>query len=144
MTPYTSFLVLENDAEFARWKIERRNLLRIERDRRGQRAVSERLDALRRKAVQNLGPVALDAPKEKAQPQAAPDKGSTRSSRPSSAPPPPLRRTPRRRRNLDFGGGFGGGAIDPVSGGIALGLAALAAAAGRRRKEDDASEGGDA
>lgn len=152
VTEYTSFLVLENDAEFARWKIERRNLLRIKRDRRGQRAVAERLAALRRQAVQQLGPGALDALQEKTQspkasqpparqapaarPVAARDNGSTRTTRPTST-----RRSTRRRRNVDFGGG---GAIDPISGGIALGLAALAAAAGRRRKEEDASEGGEA
>lgn len=30
---YTSFIVLENDAEYRRWNIERRNALRISRDR---------------------------------------------------------------------------------------------------------------
>src|SRR5437867_8947927 len=34
VSEYTSFLVLENDAEFQRWKLERRNALRIERDRK--------------------------------------------------------------------------------------------------------------
>ena len=29
-TEYTSFIVLENDAEFQRWKIDRKNALRIE------------------------------------------------------------------------------------------------------------------
>ena len=29
VTEYTSFIVLENDAEYQRWKIDRRNLLRL-------------------------------------------------------------------------------------------------------------------
>ncbi len=33
VTEHTSFLVLENDGEYQRWKIERKNALRIDRDR---------------------------------------------------------------------------------------------------------------
>jgi hypothetical protein len=33
-TEYTSFLVLENDGEYQRWKIDQRNALRIARDRK--------------------------------------------------------------------------------------------------------------
>ena len=39
VTEYTSFIVLENDAEYARWKIDRKNLLRTTRDRKQQRLV---------------------------------------------------------------------------------------------------------
>ncbi|NJL26995.1 MAG: DNA polymerase I [Thermoanaerobaculia bacterium] len=46
VTEYTSFLVLENDTEYQRWKIDRRNALRLERDRRKQQRVRSELEAL--------------------------------------------------------------------------------------------------
>ena len=70
-TEYTSFLVLENDAEYKRWKIDRRNALRIERDRRAQKALREELEAMRMAAVKALGPVdeqvKEEAPEQQAQ-----------------------------------------------------------------------------
>ena len=39
VSEYASFIVLENDAEYQRWKIERKNLNRIERDRLAQARV---------------------------------------------------------------------------------------------------------
>ena len=59
VTEYTSFLVLENDAEYQRWQIERRNLDRLQRDRASQEAVSTQLAKLREKAQMALGPGAL-------------------------------------------------------------------------------------
>ena len=49
-TEYTSFIVLENDAEYERWKIDRRNALRIVRDRSGRERVQRQLTRLRRKS----------------------------------------------------------------------------------------------
>ncbi len=119
VTEYTSFLVLENDAEYKRWKIERRNALRLERDRAKQERVREGLEKLRRQAAGELGPVPVEAAKPV----------------PAQAPPvqriaqaPPTRRS--RGWDLDFGGG---GALDPVSAGIAAALAGLGLAARRRR-----------
>src|SRR5438477_3380777 len=57
-TEYTSFLVLENDAEFQRWKIARNNVLRTDRDRKAQQMVRAQLEAMRVKAMANLGPPA--------------------------------------------------------------------------------------
>jgi hypothetical protein len=54
VSEYTSFLVLENDAEYQRWKLERRNALRIERDRKRQRQLDAQLASIRR-AVGFLG-----------------------------------------------------------------------------------------
>ncbi|MDP6507345.1 MAG: hypothetical protein QF886_27200, partial [Planctomycetota bacterium] len=56
VTEYTSFLVLENDAEFRRWKIDRRNMRRIDRDREAQERVRKGLDEIRKRAVADLGP----------------------------------------------------------------------------------------
>jgi len=62
VTEYTSFLVLENDAEYRRWKIERRNLERVGRDRAAQNQLRAQLDGIRNKALENLGPQTAGAP----------------------------------------------------------------------------------
>ncbi len=68
VTEYTSFLVLENDAEYQRWKISRRNLESIGRDRQAQVQRREQLDAIRNKAMAELGPRAAAAPLAQASP----------------------------------------------------------------------------
>ncbi|HOX08225.1 MAG TPA: VIT domain-containing protein [Planctomycetota bacterium] len=135
-TEYTSFIVLENDAEFARWKIARRNATRLERDRQAQERVRAELGRLRQKSAQQLGPVEAAAPG--GQGPAAP---SAAAPAVSSAPGSPVASAPQRSRpsrGIDLHIGGGGGAIDPLTGGIALLLAALAAgtAAGGRRDRD--------
>ena len=51
VTEYTSFIVLENDAEYQRWKIDRRNLLRLARDRRQQQTLQAELALVRERAT---------------------------------------------------------------------------------------------
>jgi len=120
VTEHTSFLVLENDAEYRRWKIDRRNALRLDRDRRAQREVRERLEELRRKSALALGPIGSGATEVvEAQPLAPPTQAQ-----PAPAP------QPRRRRSADLGGG---GALDPVSAILAVALAGLGFVAVRRR-----------
>src|SRR5436309_10959503 len=46
VTEYTSFIVLENDAEFQRWKIARNNALRNDRDRKAQELVRSNLEKI--------------------------------------------------------------------------------------------------
>ena len=113
VTPYTSFLVLENDQELQRWQIERRNAQRLDRDHRAQRQVRERLEELRRKSFQTLGPIEVEAT-EKARVAS------------KSVPAPPVVRAPpqarpapqtqpaetRRRHGFDVGDGV---AVDPAS-----------------------------
>lgn len=60
-TEYTSFLVLENDSEYQRWKIARTNLRRFDADRMAQAKVRQDLDTLRNKAMAGLGPQAASA-----------------------------------------------------------------------------------
>ena len=55
-TEYTSFLVLENNNEYKRWKIKRRNRSRTGRDRVGQEALRKELDQLRAESFSKLGP----------------------------------------------------------------------------------------
>jgi hypothetical protein len=54
-TEYTSFIVLENDAEYARWKIDQRNAVRLTQDRDAQATVATQLKELRRKTPGGLG-----------------------------------------------------------------------------------------
>jgi hypothetical protein len=121
-TEHTSFLVLENDAEYQRWQIERRNALRIERDRRAQARVREELDRIRDKTLAGLGPVEVEkrASTNPAPPPAASQPGS---SAPAPAP------QPQRRGDVDLGGG---GALDPIGAALAAALAGLALASRRR------------
>lgn len=105
VTEHTSFLVLENDAEYQRWQIQRRNALRIERDRRAQARVREELDRIRNKTLAGLGPVEVEK-RASVNPLPAP-----------ATAPVPMPRQERNRGDVDLGGG---GAIDPFSLGLAL------------------------
>ena len=102
VTEYTSFLVLENDGEFRRWKIERRNAARMKRDRAAQSSRDALLAQLRDSAVADIGPTAPAKPSVvAAKPQA-----------PRVAKQPTVRTTSQSRRNrrADFDmPGFGGG-----------------------------------
>lgn len=123
VTEYTSFLVLENDAEYQRWQIQRRNALRIERDRRAQARVRDELDRIRDKTLAGLGPEAVEK-RASVNPVPAPSPAS-----PGPAPVPPPE-PQRNRGDVDLGGG---GALDPFSVGLALLLAAASLAASRRK-----------
>jgi len=122
VTEYTSFLVLENDAEYQRWSVERRNALRHERDRKRQGELDGQLAAMRRGVPEGLG--------------TADDVRST--SNPSN-PGSPAAQGPRSIPTLPGTGGSssGGGAFDPVTGGLALGLAALGLLKRRQSHEQE-------
>lgn len=127
VTEHTSFLVLENDAEYQRWQIQRRNALRIERDRRAQaRAqarVRDELDRIRDKTLAGLGPVEVEKRASGNPVPAAPA-----SPRPDQAPQP----APERNRgDVDFGGG---GALDGFSVALVLLLAAASLVAYRKQR----------
>ncbi len=132
VSEYASFIVLENDAEYQRWAIDRKNVGRIKRDRAAREQRREQLRALRDAGLAKLGPVTDgQSPNEKsaAQRQAA-------SPRIESAQPQVARRPARSPMNFDLGGGGGGGggAIDPISGTVLLTLAGMGAWSRRRRK----------
>jgi Ca-activated chloride channel family protein len=125
VTEHTSFIVLENDAEYRRWKIDRRNAIRIERDRAGQDRLAKRLAELREKATTRLAPIGDDEPAvaTPATPQVN-----------TNNVPAPARQQSRRSRDIDFGFSGGAGAIDPVGGLIVLGMGGSALLARRRRR----------
>ncbi len=139
VTEHTSFLVLENDVEFERWQIERRNALRLGRDRQTQRQVHQRLRQLRHESLVGLGPIEGRATEETriasssqpAPPQAAPPQTAPRTA-PRTERTQPAQ--PRRRHGLELGGGdVGGGvAVDPTSVIVAVMVMAGLAFAARR------------
>ncbi|MDB5354277.1 MAG: hypothetical protein JWN24_730 [Phycisphaerales bacterium] len=144
---YTSFIVLENDSEYARWKITQRNAFRLARDRDAQQQVAMQLQALREKAAADLGP-ALPG-KSAGAPLAASPVGAP-TVNPADAPPAPAPSAPPldapqastpaspqdvsvnpaahpNSQDVNVGSpGSGGGAIDPISGAIVLALAGIA------------------
>jgi hypothetical protein len=108
VTEYTSFLVLENDQEYQRWQIKRRNALRISRDREAQQRLRNELETLRDQAAANIGPIGpkpIEVAKQvvqKAKPvQRAPQRTST------------PRRT-SRGPSFDFDFGVGSGPVGPL------------------------------
>jgi Ca-activated chloride channel family protein len=126
---YASFIVLENDAEYQRWKIERRNAARVERDERALEAVRQKLEGMRRKAEQQVGPIEPDARPSPA-PAAASQSPTIQQTQTSRSVPTQSRRgfdLPAPRRG-------GGGAIDPVSGVLLLAAGSAGLRALRRRQ----------
>lgn len=117
VTEYTSFIVLENDEEYKRWKIERRNLKRIKRDRTAQAKRMEALASIREKALGNLGPQAAS--------QAVPEtkrKNNQPATRTVQAPdtvqqPNP---TPTATRQQSQNFSFGSGPVGPLFVGLAI------------------------
>jgi len=137
VTEYTSFIVLENDAEYNRWKIDRKNLLRLSRDRKQQQIVRAELEALREQALADLGPESPAVQLASADQPAPSQEASSPAAGERVAPPTPSPASPQNR-DLRFvpssPSGGGGGAFDPITGAIALGLAGLGWAAVRRQK----------
>ncbi|MDH3348264.1 MAG: VIT domain-containing protein [Desulfobulbaceae bacterium] len=124
---YTSFIVLENDAEYRRWNIKRRNQLRVVRDRAGREKVSSSFVKIRDKVVENVGP---EAAKNKV-------KGPVVDQAQQALPAPLVGQQPvviKKDRRQSFNMNLGGGALDPFSAMVAAGLAASGILGLRRKK----------
>jgi MprA protease rhombosortase-interaction domain-containing protein len=139
VSPYASMLVLENDAEYKRWKIEQRNATRVQRDRKSREVVQQKLADLRRRSGEgfemNREQKLVSTPSHTKATPAAP--AQTQSNSPVSQPTT-QRSRPNRGIDLDvsFPGG-GGGAIDPVTAVLTLSTAGAAAMAHRRRRRKE-------
>lgn len=131
-SPYASFIVLENDAEYGRWKIERRNATRIQRDRKAQTVVREKLEQLRRDTAQQVGPRPADKVVERGDGSRTEPTQLARQDQPRAADQP-------GDLNVDVQGGpstgAGGGAIDPLTALATAVLAGMGWACRRKRKE---------
>lgn len=102
VTEYTSFLVLENDREYKRWKIERKNLKRIGRDRQSQQKLRDSLDEIRNKAAEDVGPgESVPTVNTDAQQQVVQNNNKLRLPAPGQTQP----RNNGRSLDLDFGTG---------------------------------------
>ncbi|MCC7406540.1 MAG: VWA domain-containing protein [Phycisphaeraceae bacterium] len=139
VTEYTSFIVLENDAEYQRWQVSRRNALRVQRDEAAQERVREQMAQLRDKASQSL---AMAIPAESLASERALGMPLTpaMSASPQQEMAAPAQQQSSSSRSIDlpsFGdssGGGGGGAIDPITGVCAMLLSGGAWIAARGRK----------
>jgi MprA protease rhombosortase-interaction domain-containing protein len=140
VSPYASMLVLENDAEYKRWKIEQRNAIRVQRDRKSREVVQQKLADLRRRSGEgfemNREQKLVSTPNRTKATPAAPTQ--IQSNSPASQPTA-QRSRPNRGIDLDvsFPGGGGGGAIDPVTVVLTLSTAGAAAMAQRRRRRGE-------
>ena len=119
VTEYTSFLVLENDAEYKRWQIERRNTDRIARDREAQEKRKSRMDLIRQKAIADIGPQetqkAINTAEQFTRQGQPAVPNQQRQSRPTTSSS-----SSSRSRGVDFN--FGGGPVGPLSAGLLLWL----------------------
>jgi Ca-activated chloride channel family protein len=109
---YTSFLVLENNKEYKRWKIEQRNAERMKRDRRAQNQRQKMLDRIRNQAMADLGPV------ENGQQQlqlASANQTNQQTGRRQAPQSVPANRTNNSQRSVNLPRLGGGGAIDPTT-----------------------------
>lgn len=136
VTEYTSFIVLENEGEYRRWSIERRNLLRVAGDRQQRDRLEAELAQIRERSLANIGPNLSDA-NRLASAESIGTKAQADPAQFDASPANPVQASPGPR-DLDFrpihsGGGGGGGAFDPISGTIAIALAGLGFAARRSR-----------
>jgi Ca-activated chloride channel homolog len=142
VSEYASFIVLENDAEYKRWSINRRNATRVKRDEAARQTLKGQLEAMRNASIAGLGPQDAQDSRTAASAQ------SGTSPLPNSAIPntnvanDPVPSTATDINWSSSGSGSsvrrssgGGGAIDPITGLIAAGLAGAAAWAARRDKK---------
>jgi Ca-activated chloride channel family protein len=148
VSEYASFIVLENDGEYQRWKIDRKNASRIERDRDARKRLEKRLEELREASMANIGPREPSKVEKKESAQVA-SKRPRKSNRSQPVSTRPVSTRPASNRSFDFdvstnrrsssssssGGGGGGGAIDPITGMICLGFGGAAALRRRRKKQ---------
>ena len=102
VTEYTSFLVLENDAEYQRWKIARRNLESTGRDRQVHAKRREQLDSIRNKALADLGPQAVAPATGKSPVQMASASQALNRPAPAPAGQPQPQGQPERRQSFDL------------------------------------------
>jgi len=141
-TEYTSFIVLENDGEYQRWKIDRKNALRTERDRASQQRTADTLAKLREKAAVAIGPVEATPNKQIAM-DVVPNAAQPSVSTPVQPKPTDTRRPTGQSYDFSLPGGSsgsgGGGAIDPVTAIFAIGMAVVSIVVFKPRRAEGRS-----
>jgi len=131
---YASFIVLENDGEYRRWAIERRNATRVNRDDAARVRLQKELQSLREASLADLGPkesqTASTARVQLPQQANSPELSAPSTSLPASSTSKPTDLNWAPDNGSRKGGG---GALDPITGLLAAGLACAAAMARSRR-----------
>lgn len=123
--------------------MQRRNALRLARDRKQQRALRQEIENLRDQARAGLGPAGVDKIRSEAPLRSkAARPNSPQPTRPTTSPAPNRQaptpaREPSRGIDLNFGGG---GAVDPFTLLLVAGLTGGALTRRRRRRQQDRSE----
>lgn len=137
VSEHTSFIVLENDEEYRRWGIERRNQLRQRRDGAARQALNERVLELRDEALAKIGPPVAPGSVEAAE-EAKPLQLVSLDRQPPAGGGGDVDFSSAGRRSS---GGGGAGAVDPLGLGL-IGLALLGLGDGVRRRRAAAALGG--
>jgi Ca-activated chloride channel homolog len=113
-TEYTSFIVLENDAEYQRWKIARKNLETFGRDQVAHAKRREQLDAIRNKALADLGPQPASAAATSTPQQFASNIAPAPQLNPSRTGPGPTQTQPQPPRRQSSDMNIGTGPVGPL------------------------------
>jgi Ca-activated chloride channel family protein len=165
VSEYASFIVLENDAEYQRWSIQRRNAIRVRRDDAARSRLQSELERLREQSLAAIGPNKAESGSKTTQAaNQRTDSGASQNvanstpsdlNLPINSSPDPIS-VDSGSRNIGIPNpssapstssgwtpGRAGGAIDPVSAAIALSLAGASAWAARRRNAAMARKSGD-
>ena len=106
VSEYASFIVLENDAEYQRWKIERKNEKRMGRDGAALEARREALQQMREEALAQLGPEGVEKRIDEVSGQ--PANGANQplaANSPVTPASPAAQPAPRQSRGFDFNSG---------------------------------------
>jgi Ca-activated chloride channel family protein len=122
---YASFIVLENNTEYQRWKIDRLNALRVQRDRTSREQVLSKLQTLRDQRLAGIGPLDPETVRS-----------GVDASMPGTVSAQPGQDR-QRRFDIDVPGG---GALDPISAAVMVGLGALACVRRSRRGNRSSAE----
>jgi len=112
VSEYTSFIVLENDAEYQRWQIERKNARRVERDRSAQRERDDQLRRMRELALNEIGPQAVSAAAKPEQLALVPTAAQPNISNPSQPSVTAPTKSQNSGRSIDLN--IGSGPVGPL------------------------------
>jgi Ca-activated chloride channel family protein len=114
VSEYTSFLVLENNQEFKKWNIERKNVLRISRDKKSMEATREKMDQIRKEMTSNLGPARERSKEEEKIIIKSNEQITYQNTSPIPQPKSPDTNTTKSNSRDFSSGGGGGGPVNPL------------------------------
>ena len=105
--------MLENNQEFKRWNIERRNVLRVSRDKKSMEATREKMDQIRKEMTSNLGPARERSKEEEKIIIKNNEQITSQNTSPIQQPKSSDTNT-TKSNSRDFSSGGGGGPVNPL------------------------------